>query len=442
MSGTDRSKNKLGFWTSTSLVIGNMIGGGIFLMPSALAAYGGISLLGWIFSALGAFLMARVFSNLSKLLPSINGGPYAYTRRGFGDFMGFLVAWGYWISIWCTNAAIAVSIVSALSTFFQSLAGNPVISSVTGLCLIWILTWVNTRGIVASGKMQLVTTILKIIPLLLVSFAGIFFISYSHFVPFNISGQSAFSAVTATAAMTLFAYLGLECATIPAGSVENPEKTIPRATMAGTLITTIIYMLGTVSVMGIIPAKQLQQSVTPFADAAAVIWGEHARYWISAGVAIAGFGALNGWILVQGQIPYAIAKDKLFPPIFGKENKKGVPGAAIVISSILVSLLMMMNYTGGLVSQFRTLILLSTLCALVPYLFTMAAYLIVKMEKKDLSRKDYALSIVLATLSFAFVFWAIAGAGQEIVYKGFLLLLLGVPFYIWIRYSKKERDTN
>ena len=242
--------------------------------------------------------------------------------------------------------------------------------------------------------------------------------------------------------MTLFAYLGLECATIPAASVENPEKTIPRATIAGTLITTFIYMLGTVSVIGMIPAKELQQSVTPFADAAAVIWGEHARYWVSAGVAIAGFGALNGWILVQGQIPYAIAKDKLFPGLFGRENKKGVPAAAILISSVLVSLLIMMNYTNGLVSQFKTLILLSTLCALVPYLFTMAAYLIVKIEKKDLSRKEYALSIALAVLSFAFVFWAIVGAGQEIVYKGFLLLLLGVPFYIWIRYAKKEGEKN
>jgi APA family basic amino acid/polyamine antiporter len=440
MSESGSSKNKLGFWTSTSLVIGNMIGGGIFLMPSALAAYGGISLLGWIFSALGAFFMARVFSNLSKLLPSISGGPYAYTKRGFGDFMGFLVAWGYWISIWCSNAAITVSLVSALSTFFPELNGNPVASSVTGLCAIWLLTWVNTKGVAASGKMQLVTTILKIIPLLAVSAVGIFFIKAGHFTPFNISGESNFSAITATAAMTLFAYLGLECATIPAGDVENPEKTIPRATIAGTLIATFIYMLGTVSIIGIIPAADLQKSVTPFADAAAVLWGNNARYWISAGVAIAGFGALNGWILIQGQIPNAIAKDKLFPAVFAKKNNKGVPAAGILISSVLVSLLMMMNYTKGLVSQFKALILLSTLCSLVPYLFTMAAYMIVKTEKNELNKAGWVSSIIIGFLGFAFAFWAIAGAGQEIVYKGFLLLLAGVPFYIWIRYSKKDKD--
>ncbi|MBS1577845.1 MAG: amino acid permease [Bacteroidetes bacterium] len=442
MSETGSSKNKLGFWTSTSLVIGNMIGGGIFLMPSALAAYGGISLLGWIFSALGAFFMARVFSNLSKLLPNISGGPYAYTKRGFGDFMGFLVAWGYWISIWCSNAAITVSLVSALSTFFPELNGNPIASSVTGLCAIWLLTWVNTKGVVASGKMQLVTTVLKIIPLLAVSVVGIFFIQAGHFTPFNISGESNFSAITATAAMTLFAYLGLECATIPAGDVENPEKTIPRATIVGTLIATFIYMLGTVSIIGIIPAADLQKSVTPFADAAAALWGNHARYWISAGVAIAGFGALNGWILIQGQIPNAIANDKLFPAVFAKKNNKGVPAAGILISSVLVSLLMMMNYTKGLVSQFKALILLSTLCSLVPYLFSMAAYMIVKTEKTELNKTGWVSSIIIGFLGFAFAFWAIAGAGQEIVYKGFLLLLAGVPFYIWIRYSKKDKNDN
>ncbi|MEJ0106949.1 MAG: amino acid permease [Bacteroidota bacterium] len=163
MSGRNSSKNKLGLWTTTSLVVGNMIGAGIYLMPSTLAAYGGISLLGWLFSAAGAFLMAAIFSRLSKLLPGVNGGPYAYTRKGFGDFMGFLMAWGYWISTWTAIAALAVSLVSALSTFFPVLIGNPVAAAVVGLSAIWLLTWVNTLGIVASGTVQLVTTILKLL---------------------------------------------------------------------------------------------------------------------------------------------------------------------------------------------------------------------------------------------------------------------------------------
>jgi basic amino acid/polyamine antiporter, APA family len=432
------STKKLGLWTATSLVVGNMIGAGIFLMPSALAAYGGISLLGWIFSAAGAFLMATVFSRLCRLLPGINGGPYAYTRSGFGDFMGFLVAWGYWVSIWCTNAAISVSLVSALSTFIHPLNGNPLLAIAVALSAIWFLTWINTRGVVASGGMQLVTTILKLLPLILVAIGGLFFINTKNFVPFNISSHSTFSAITTTAALTLFAFLGIECATIPAGNIENPEKTIPRATMIGTLITTIVYILGTVSVLGIIPAAGLQKSVTPFADAATKIFGENSRYWISAGVAIAAFGGLNGWILIQGQIPYAIAKDKLFPAIFGKENKQGVPANGIIIGSVLVSLIMMMNYTKGLVEQFKFLILLSTLTSLVPYLFSMAAYVVIRLQKKHLDNKAWVSSIIISVLAFAFAFWAIAGSGQEIVYWGFLLLMAGVPFYVWIVRNKKE----
>ncbi len=426
------AKNKLGLWTATSLVVGNMIGAGIFLMPSALAAYGGISLVGWLFSAVGAFLMAAIFSRLSKKMLGIDGGPYAYTRAGFGNFMGFLVAWGYWISIWCTNAAISVSLVSALTTFFPELGSNPVLAAITGLSAIWLLTWINTRGIVASGSMQLITTILKLLPLLSIAIGGLFFINLKNFTPFNISGSSTFSAITATAAMTLFAFLGIECATIPAGNIKDPEKTIPRATMIGTLITTIVYILGTVSVLGIIPAINLQHSQTPFADASVKIFGENSKYWISAGVAIAAFGALNGWILIQGQIPYAIAKDKLFPAIFGKENKRGVPSNGIIIGSVLVSLIMLMNYTKGLVEQFKFLILLSTLTSLVPYLFSMASYMVIRFQQKHFNDKGWVSSIIISVLAFAFAFWAIAGAGQEIVYWGFLLLMAGVPFYVWI----------
>ena|SRR5450631_3249903 len=437
MSDSSRKEHKLGLWTSTSLVVGNMIGAGVFLMPAALAAFGGISLLGWVFSTIGAILLAKVFSNLSKLMPLANGGPYAYSRKGLGDFAGFLVAWGYLVSIWCTNAAIAVSLVSALSTFFPVLATNSLIAVVTGLGSIWLLTWVNTLGIVTSGKLQLVTTILKILPLLLIAIGGLFFIHWENFLPFNASGKSGFAAISATATYTFFAFLGLECATIPSASVINPEKTIPRATMLGIVVTATIYLVGTISIMGMIPGKNLQHSVTPFTDAAVIIWGKSARYWVSAGIAIAAFGALNGWILIQGQMPYAISKDKLFPPVFSKENKKGVPARGIVISSIFVSVLMYMNYTKGLVEQFKFLILLTTLSVLVPYLFSTASYLIIRLQNKFLKKDTQRIpAVILASLTFLFSIWLIIGSGQEIVYWGFVLLMAGIPFYVWIIWKK------
>jgi APA family basic amino acid/polyamine antiporter len=435
-----KTANKLGIWTSTSLVVGNMIGAGVFLMPSTLASYGAISIIGWIVSAIGALLLAKIFSNLSKLLPAVDGGPYAFSQKGLGDFAGFLVAWGYWISIWCTNAAIAVSLVSALSTFFPILTSSAIAAVSSGLFAIWFLTWINTKGVLASGKLQLVTTILKVIPLILVAIAGLFFFDSKNFAAFNTSGTSFFSAITATTTLTFFAFLGLECATIPSSSVDNPEKTISRATMIGTILTTLIYIVSSISIMGMIPAKNLQNSVTPFADAAELIWGSGARYLVSAGAAIAAFGTLNGYILIQGQIPFAIAKDKLFPPIFAKKNGNDVPALGIIISSVLVSVLMCMNYTKGLADQFKFLILLSTLTILIPYLFSTASYIIIRVGNKLASKRGWVSAILLSSFAFLFCLWVIIGSGQEIVYWGFLLLMLGIPFYVWIIWLRDKKS--
>jgi APA family basic amino acid/polyamine antiporter len=435
-----KTPSKLGIWTSTSLVIGNMIGAGVFLMPSTLANYGAISLLGWVIAAIGALLLAKIFSNLSKLLPSIDGGPYAYSQKGLGDFAGFLVAWGYWISLWCTNAAIAVSLVSAMSTFFPILTNSAIAAVSTGLFAIWFLTWLNTKGILASGKLQLVTTILKVIPLILVGIAGLFFFNIKNFSAFNTSGGSFFSAITATATLTFFAFLGLECATIPSTSVDNPDKTISKATMLGTIITTLIYIISSISIMGMIPAQTLQHSVTPFADAAELVWGKSARYLVSAGAAIAAFGALNGYILIQGQIPFAIAKDKLFPPLFAKKNGNGVPAMGIIISSVLVSVLMCMNYTKGLAEQFKFLILLSTLTILIPYLFSTAAYIIICVQKNFTSKSGWLSAILLSSFAFLFCLWIVIGSGQEIVYWGFVLLMAGIPFYVWVIWLRDKKN--
>jgi len=426
-----QDNNKLGLWTSTSLVVGNMIGAGVFLLPATLASFGGISIVGWVCSAIGAFLLAKVFANLSKLLPGADGGPYAYSQKGLGDFAGFLVAWGYLVSVWCTNAAITVSFISALSTFIPALATNPILAIAIGLATIWFLTWINSLGILTSGILQLVTTILKIIPLVLIGVVGLFYIKLQNFLPFNTSGTSTFAAITATTTLTFFAFLGIECATIPSGSVSNPEKTIARATILGTLVATFVYIVGTVSVMGMIPAQQLQHSVTPFSDAAVLIFGNGAQYGVSAGVAIAAFGALNGFILIQGQIPFAIAKDKLFPAVFAKTNSKGVPVFGIAISSIFVSIFMCMNYTQGLVAQFKFLILLSTLTVLIPYLFSTAAYMILRLQQIFKTTMSFVWAVLLATGAFLFSMWMIVGSGQETVYWGFLLSMSSVPIYVW-----------
>ena len=428
---------KIGVWTSTSLVVGNMIGAGVFLMPSALASFGSISLIGWFFSAIGAIVIAKIFANLSKLIPSSDGGPYAFSKAGLGDFTGFLVGWGYLISVWTTNAAIAVSLVSALSTFFPILSQNSIVTLSTGLACLWLLTWVNTLGVFASGRVQLITTILKVLPLALVAVGGFLFLDVKNLLPFNMSGTSSWQAITATTTLTFFAFLGIECATIPSSSVEDPGQNISKATMRGVWIAAAIYLLSTAAIMGMIPASQLQASITPFADAAEKIYGHGAKYWVSAGAAIAAFGALNGFILVQGQVPFAMAKDKLFPSFFGRLNKKGVPMNGVIVSSLIITLLMFMNNSKNLANQFKLLILLSTFFTLLPYLFTTVSYLIIRAKQSTTFKKSKTISaILLSIVAFSFSMWMIIGAGQEIVYWGFIMLMMGVPFYVYMIYKK------
>ena len=436
------TKKQLGLWTSTSLVVGNMIGAGVFMMPAALAKFGGISLLGWVCSAIGAFLIAKVFAHLSKLLPAADGGPYAYSQKGLGDFAGFLVAWGYLVSVWCSNAAITVSFISAMSTFIPALATNPYLAIGVGLATIWFLSWINSLGILTSGILQLITTILKIVPIVLIGLVGLFYMQWNNFLPFNASGTTTIAAITATTTLTFFAFLGIECATIPSGSVANSATTVAKATTLGTLIATIVYILGTVSVMGMIPAVHLKNSVSPFADAAVIIWGQGAKYWVSAGVAISAFGALNGFILIQGQMPYAVAKDQLFPQIFTRKNDKGVPVYGIVISSIFVSAFMAMNYTKGLVEQFQFLILLTTSTILIPYIFCTASYLLMRLRVAGITKNIFTGAIVLAALTFLFCIWIILGLGYETVFWGFVLTMSSVPIYVYAIWKRDQKEAK
>ena len=439
--GVPAAHSRIGLWTCTALVMGNMIGSGIFLLPAALAFYGGISILGWLFTAAGATLIALVFARMSRIVPKA-GGPYAYTRRGFGDFAGFLVGWGYWISIMCGNAAIAVALVSYLTVFFPTLATDRLLAGGTAIAVLWLLSWVNSLGVKRAGYVAVVTTVLKLLPLIAIGTLALLYFNADHFSPFNMSDESSFSAITASAALTLWAFMGLESATIPAGDVENPEKIIPRATVLGTVAAAVIYILSTVAVMGVVAPAVLSEATAPFADAAAAIWGNWAGKAVAIGAVISCFGALNGWILNQGQIPLAAARDGLFPKAFGQVTKNGAPVFGIVVSSILVSILISTNYTRGLVELFTFAILLSTLTALVPYAFTTMAELMVFInERERFSGERLFGASIIAGLAFVYSLWAIGGAGEEIVFWGFLLLLSGLPVYVGVRWSQQRSQS-
>jgi len=428
-----QTQRSLGLVTTTSIVLGNMVGSGVFLLPASLAIYGAYSLWGWGFSTIGALLLAWVFSSLSHRLPKA-GGPYAYPRDAFGDFPGFLIAWVYWLSILGTNAAIAVAFASYLADFFPVLAATPLFGALAALAAVWLLTAINIWGVRAAGNVQLITVILKLTPLLALAVFGVF-----HFDPRILaSGHTSASpaaAINACATLTMWAFLGLECATVPAEHVRNPEKTIPRATLLGTIIAAAFYIVCTTVVMGIIPSATLAHSNAPFADAAKLLWGSWAGYVIAAAAIISCFGALNGWILMQGQFPQAVANDGLFPKLFARESRRRTPTLGLLLSSVLASLLILMNYSHGLVAMFTTIILVSTFWVLVAYLLCAAAEIVLSRPDK-LTHKRRIRNTVLASATLAFTLWAIYGAGMQAVSWGFLALLLGVPLYFWQRRQK------
>ena len=428
---------KIGLITSTSYVIGSMIGAGIFLLPALLAPYGSISFLGWIFSAIGALILARIFGNFSKIIVNKSGGPYAYSKAGFGDFIGFLVAWGYWISIWVSNAAFAITIVGALSFFFPILDISPIYRVLLALSIIWIFTWINTRGIKESGKVQVVTTALKLLPLFFVIIAGLFLFDINNFPSFNLTNESNFAIFPVVAAATLYAFLGLETASIPAANVKNPEKTIPRATLIGTIIVALVYILSTFVLFGVLPMDVLAASPSPFADAAILIGGDFGGYFVAAGIAISALGCMNGWIQFSGQVPMAASQDNLFPKIFKKLNKKGSPAMGIVIGSLLTSAILLMNLSDGLVEQFQFIANIVVFSNLIPYLFVAAAYILVIIEKK-IHINSWFKTITLGMLGIAYSLWAIYGSGNDTVFYGFLLLMCGVPMYAIMKWNQRK----
>jgi len=417
----------LGFWGCTALVVGNMIGSGIFLLPSSLAAYGPISILGWLATSVGAIALALVFARLAKLVAS-NGGPYAYTRAAYGDFAGFLVAWGYWIALWAGNAGVAVGFAGYTGYFFPGIAASPWFTAVVAIAAIVLATAINVRGVAQAGFVQIITTILKVAPLVALVVLGMWSVDSANFTPFNASGGSALAAVAGSAALTLWAFLGLESATVPAGEVDRPEITIPRATVLGTIFTAILYIAVTGVAMGLLSNSALRASTAPLADAVASLAGPAAGSAIAIAAFVSTFGALNGFTLLTGQVPMSAARDRLFPSPFARLSPQGTPAFALIFSNVLAAVLVLMTTSRGLVEAYTFITLLAVFAALVPYLFCSLAEVLLHATGKREKSLGFAVP-ALGVIAFLYTLAAIYGAGAEVVLWGFMLLLLAVPIY-------------
>jgi APA family basic amino acid/polyamine antiporter len=451
---SQKTSGTLGLTHSTALVMGSIIGVGIFSLPYAIASYGPISLVAMAAATVGAVALALVFAVLSRRMPA-GGGPYAYARAAVGDGWGFSQAWLYWITAWAGNAAIAVGWVFYVEKFLNK-GGATGWSIAIALAGLWIPAAVNLTGVRNMGIFQVWTTVLKFIPLALMATAGLFFIKAGNFTPWNTSGDSSLSAIGGAMAICLFSYLGVETAAVAAAQVRDPERNVPRATILGTLASAAVYLFSLVAVFGIMPAGALAEDANQASYSAAadtIFGGSLAGNLVALAVIISGIGALNGWTMICAEMPLAAARDGLFPKRFGALSARKVPTFGIVASTLLASGAVAISYLGtDGATVFTTLVLMTGITAAIPYAFSALAQL--KWRWQDHQRGhtphlvlDLAVALVALLLSVAFVYYSRNSGGSWYVVWGPFLMAggaaaLGVPVYLAKRSGPHDHGTT
>jgi APA family basic amino acid/polyamine antiporter len=430
---------RLGFVGATALVVGSIVGVGIFNLPTSLAGYGPITLVSLGLTTIGALALAVMFASLSRRMPA-DGGPYAYARVAFGNPLGFANAWSYWITAWAGNAAIAVGWVLYVEVFVNT-GQQRLWSILLVLAGLWVPALINLSGVRNTGAFQIATTILKFVALAFVAIVGLFYIKGANFSPWNVSGGSAISAIGGGMSIALFSYLGVETAAVVAAKVRDPDRNVPRATIIGTLATAVVYLLSLVAVFGIVPTGKLADASAPFSTAVDAMFG--GTVWgkvMAAVVIVSGIGALNGWTLVTAEMPQAAARDGVFPRRFEGVNRRGAPAFSIVASTLLASIAVIINYVGSDgETAFTTLILMTGITAAVPYGFSALAQIKWRLaDSKQLETPRFVRDIVVAVLSLVFSVLFIyysrdTGHSFWIYWAPYLLtagaFLLGVPVY-------------
>jgi APA family basic amino acid/polyamine antiporter len=422
-----------------ALIVGSIIGVGIFNLPTSLAGYGPITLASMGLTTVGALTLALLFASLSRRLPA-DGGPYAYARVAFGNRLGFANAWSYWITAWAGNAAIAVGWVLYVEHFINKgqVKWFSVLLVLVGL---WIPAVINLSGVQNMGSVQVVTTIVKFVAVAFMAIVGLFYIKSANFTPWNVSTESAISAIGGGMAIALFSYLGVETAAVAAAKVRHPHRNIPRATILGTIATAVVYMLSLTAVFGIVPTAKLANATAPFSDAVNTMFGgTWAGNVMAIAVIISGFGALNGWTMICAEMPLAAANDGLFPERFKHMSKKGVPAYGIIASTVLASVAIVINYLGSSgATVFTTLVLMTGITAAIPYGFSALAQLKWRwIDHKTLDTPRFARDMIVAVIALVFsvlfiIYSRNTGHSFWVYWAPYFLaaaaLLLGIPVY-------------
>jgi len=415
---------------TVALLVGNMVGTSVYTLPASLAqATGPFGIVAWAFTAAGYLFVAIVYASLGTRYP-ITGGPYVFAREAFGEVIAFQSVWSYWISAVIGNAGIVTAVIGYAVGFSKPLADSVMMQFLLAQAALWLLCGLNVLGIRQSARLQVGVMCFSAIPMLLVSLAMLPFAKAANFVPFAPHGVGSLAA---GAALVVWAYSGVESATVPAEEVQQPGSTIRRGTLIGYALATLIFLVAAVAVTGALPSGEVAASARPVAVAAGRTLGGWAEGMIGVCAIVAGIGTLNGWILMAGRIPFTAARDGIFFRGLGRVHPRfGTPHVALIAGTAVSSATLLLYFQKSLLGVFNFIVLLSVLTTLVPHLYAAAAELM--LSRRDPARYDARArrrAAWVAPVAFAFVLYTVYGVGAEVVFWGFLVLLAGTPLYIF-----------
>ena len=417
----------IGFWRGWSIAVGCAIGSGIFMMPTLLAPYGLLGFGGWLIAGSGSILVALTMARLVKRIPR-TGGPYVYVNEGLGSFAGFIIAWTYWVACISAIAGISIAFVGYLGFFVPIISDSPIHSLLASMLLVWIIVILNIRSLEGSSKFQLISTLLKLLPLIFMIFLGMLNFNLDNLPELNPTDLHPISLLATVTTLVMWSFIGIETATVPADNVINPQETIPKILIASVVTVLIDYFVISIAIASIVPTSELMNSTAPFALAATKILGLTGGTIISIGALISTLGSLNANTLTAGNISLAAARDGLLPARFMSLTKTGTPIFTYLLTGIFVSILLILNYTKGIVNAFVFMAMLSTLSTLIAYAFcALAEFKFAQTDKKNQTRNN---ALLLSCGTFVYAFFAIWGAGIEMIIYSLVLILIGMPIYL------------
>ncbi|MFZ4835681.1 histidine-histamine antiporter [Rouxiella sp. Mn2063] len=435
------SAHKMGVVALTLVTASNMMGSGVFMLPTNLAGVGYISLWGWLFTIIGVIALALVFAKTSLLTPR-SGGIVAYASDAFGPFIGFQTTMCYWISAWVGNVALLVAGVGYLSYFFPELK-NPAIGSIAAIIIAWAFIFLASFGAKVAGRAQSFTASCMLVVVLGVGIVGWFWFDPHMFSQvYNGTGKSDSSAIIAASSIALWGFLGVESAVVSSGQVDKPEYTVPRATVFGLLIASVCYVGSCTVIMGLVPHDELVNSAAPFADAARYMFGETAGNIASALSIIACFGSISGWLILQSEGPRAGAQQGLFPKFFSDTNKRDVPMKSLIFTGVLMSGVLLMTASPNLAEQFKVIILMSVFASLLPYMYALISLPIIMVSKKMNRGPTFMFYSVMVVIGMIYSIFALLGSGTDSMFWGIVMMMVTIPLFSFVAAGRSKKGVD